>query len=403
MILPVLLLAGLQSAHAAILAEPGCSARHEAVVLQLADFRSPAEIEMPRAGKRPRGVAVLLAGSDVADKDGAIVGGSGKIVSRPLGQVADRLACAGYASVRYNKRYVADATTVDRSRFDRLNGADLVADGRSAVALARARPGLRGVPIVLVGWSQGTTVAMAVAAAEPGVRAIVLMAPVTNAPARNAQTQYSRVGKPYLQRYASVGALDATAIAAADAGPGGLLAHVFVRMFRGFAPGERINPLLDADKDGRISFAEADPTIASWYADTPDGGLGIDATGRALPGVADAYPTTTQPVLILQGMNDGNVDVAATRAFARRPDARRRVTLLTYPGLGHSLGPARSMLEDALAPTSDRPLDDMTHWLDRTLSSGRKRSSPANGASRYGSPDSRRHRSAGQGGKPPRD
>lgn len=370
MILPVLLLTGLQQAHARSSAEPDCSPRHEAVVVQLADFQSPAEIEMPPFGKRLRGVAVLFAGSDVADKDGAIVGVSGEIVSRPLRQVADRLACAGYASVRYNKRYVTDATTVDRVRFDRLNGTDLVADGRSAVALVRARPDWGGAPIFLVGWSQGTTVAMAVAAAEPGVRAIVLMAPVTNSPASNAQAQYLRVGRPYLQRYASAGTLDATAIAAAEAGPGGLLAHVFVRMFRGFAPGERINPLLDADKDGRISFAEADPTIASWYADTPDGGLGMDATGRALRGVADAYSTTTQPVLILQGLNDGNVDVAATEAFVRRSDARRRVTLLTYPGLGHSLGPARSTLEDALAPASDRPLDDMTHWLDRRLTSG---------------------------------
>lgn len=360
MILPALLLTGLQPA-------PGCSPRHDEVVLRLADFDSPAEVELPPAGTRPRGVAVLFAGSDVADKDGAVVDRAGRIVSRPLRQVADRLACAGYASVRYNKRYVTDATTVDREKFGRLAGADLLADGRAALAFARARPALAGLPIALVGWSQGTTVAMAVAGAEPDVRAVVLMAPVTGSPARNAHAHYLRVGRPYLQRYAVAGALDATAIARADAGPGGPLAGVFVGMFRGFAPGERINPLLDTDKDGRIGFAEADPIIASWYADTPDGGLGMDATGRALKGVADAYAPSMPPILILQGLNDGNVDVAATRAFAGRPEAKRRVTLLTYAGLGHSLGPARSMLEDGLLPASSKPLDDMARWLDLTL------------------------------------
>ena len=90
--------------------------------------------------------------------------------------------------------------------------------------------------------------------------------------ARVAQAQYGRIGKPYLIRYATNDALDADAIARADAGPGGELAHIFVRMFRGFRPGEKINPLLDTNKDGRISFTEADPILASWYADDADSG-----------------------------------------------------------------------------------------------------------------------------------
>ena len=367
MTLSLLLFAALPVATARPPASVACTPRSEPVVLRLAGFDSPAEIELPPAGTRPRGVAILFAGSDVADKDGAIVGDTGRVIARPLRQVADRLACGGYASLRYNKRYVTGATTVDRARFDRLTGSDLVADGRAAIALVRTRAALAGLSLVVVGWSQGTTVAMAVAAAEPKVRAIVLMAPVTISPASNAQAQYGRVGKPYLQRYASAGALDAAAIARANAGPGGMLAHVFTGMFRGFSPGERVNRLLDTNKDGRISFAEADPVIATWYADTPDGGLGMDATGRALKGVADAYTPSTPPMLILQGLNDGNVDVAATRAFAARPDARARVMLLTYRGLGHSLGPAKSMLEDGLRPMAPKPLDDMTRWLDLTL------------------------------------
>lgn len=340
-----------------------CRPTRESVTIRLADFDSPAEIETPPPGIPVRAVAVLFAGSDVADMDGTIVDALDRPVSRPLRQIADRLACSGIASIRYNKRYVTGPYTVDRVRFDRLNGTDLAADGRAALALARARPAFAQLPAVVVGWSEGSTVAMAVAAEAPLVRAIVLVAPVIDSMAASVQRQYQRIGRPYLQRYALAGSLDAEAIARADAGPGGVLAHVFVRMFRGFRPGERVNPLLDANRDGGISFAEADPVIAGWYADRPDGGLGIAATGRALRGVAAASAASTAPILILQGENDAMVDPALATAFAAEPRNVSRVTLRRYRRLGHSLGPTRSAAEDALLPMAAEPLDEMARWL----------------------------------------
>lgn len=299
--------------------------------------------------------------------DGAIEGKGGAIVSRPMRQVADRLACAGFASLRYNKRYVTGPTMVDRAKFDALNGSDFASDGRAAVAFARTLPGLAKLPLGLVGWSEGTTVAMAVAAREPSVRALVLMAPVVESSARVAQAQYLRIGKPYLVRFADDGGLDANAIARANSGPGGDLAQIFVRMFRGFRPGEKVNPLLDKNGDGHITFAEADPIIASWYTDGPNSSLGMSSTARALPSVADAFTSTTAPLLILHGANDSMIDPSAAQAFAARPDAKRRVKLITYPGLGHSLGRATSAEEDALLSVAARPLYDMATWLHRTL------------------------------------
>jgi dienelactone hydrolase len=299
--------------------------------------------------------------------DGAIEGAEGRIISRPMRQIADRLACAGFASLRYNKRFVTGPTTVDRARFDALSGSDFVADGRIALAFAKADPGLTKLPIGLVGWSEGTTTAMAVAASEPSVHALVLLAPVVDSSAHVAQAQYGRIGKPYLMRFATDGALDADAIARADAGPGGDLAHIFVRMFKGFRPGERVNPLLDTNSDGRISFSEADPIIASWYVDRPNSGLGMSSTARASKGVAEAFSPTTAPLLILQGTNDSMIDPGAAKAFAGRADAQQRVTLILYQGLGHALGHAVSAQEDGLLPTADKPLDAMAKWLERTL------------------------------------
>lgn len=344
-----------------------CAPQREAVSVPLPGFASPGEIALPPAGTTPRGFLVLFPGSDVADMDGSIGGANDVVVSRPMRQVADRLACAGFASLRLNKRYVTGPTTVDREKFDALNGTDFASDGRAALAFVRTRPALAALPLGLVGWSEGTTTAMAVAASEPSVRALVLLAPVVDTSAHVAQAQYGRIGKPYLMRFATNDALDASAIARADAGPGGELAHIFVRMFRGFRPGERVNPLLDGNKDGRISFAEADPILASWYADDPNSGLGMSTTARALKGVADAYSPTTPPLLILQGLNDSMIDPAAALAFAARPAAKGRVRLISYAGLGHSLGLASSAQEDRLLPIAKRPLDDMANWLRAVL------------------------------------
>ena len=344
-----------------------CTPTREATTLALPGFNSPAEIVTPPRGRPLRGLILLFAGSDVADLDGAVEGRGDVIVSRPLRQVADRLACAGFASFRYNKRFVTGPMSADRSKFDVLNGPDLAADGRAALAFARGRPALATLPVGLVGWSEGTTVALAVAAQEPAVRALVLMAPVVETSARVAQVQYGRIGKPYLARYATDGALDAAAVARADAGPGGVLSHIFVRMFRGFRPGELINPLLDTNKDGRISFAEADPIIASWYADGPDSGLGISSSARALKGLAEAFGPATPPILILQGNNDSMIDPAPAQAFAARPTGPNRIRLISYPGLGHSLGLAPSAQEDELLAVADKPLDDMATWLRQEM------------------------------------
>ena len=344
-----------------------CSPQREAVSVALPGFASLAELVMPPSGTSQRGVLVLFPGSDVADMDGAIEGADGAIVSRPMRQIADHLACGGFVSLRYNKRFVTGPTTVDRGKFDVLNGVDFAADGRTALAFIMSRRDLVNLPVGLIGWSEGTTVAMAVASSEPLVRAMVLISPVVESSAHVAQAQYGRIGRPYLMRFATNGELDADAIARANAGPGGDLAQIFVRMFRGFRPGERVNPLLDTNGDGRISFSEADPIIKSWYADGPNSGLGMSSTARALKGVSDSFTPTTPLLLILQGTNDSMIAPAAAQAFAARPDARRGVQLVLYKGLGHSLGQARSVQEDALLPMADKPLDDMTIWLQRKL------------------------------------
>lgn len=359
----ILLIAGLLIADAAV----ACQPRVEAFQLPLPGTSSRAEILRPPSG-RSLGVMVLIHGSDVADLDGSVVGKGGRIVSTPLKDVAAAMACAGVATIRYDKRFVSSADKVDRTAFDKLKLQDFLADAGTALDAARLRADLRSVPPMAFGWSEGTTVAAALAAARPEIRGVILQAPVIDSFAASLQGDFGRVGAPYMLRYATAGSVDAAAIARAEAGPGGILAQVYVHMFKGFAPGETLNPLLDKNKDGRIDIAaEGTPVISGWFADGPDGGLSIYATGVALPGVRAQLPRIRQPVLILQGTADGNIDDAAARSLT----GVRGVTVKIYPGLGHTLGPSASPLEDGFAPAAAQPLHDMAAWAAATARQSR--------------------------------
>ena len=126
-------------------------------------------------------------------------------------------------------------------------------------------------------------------------------------------------------------------------------------MFKGFARNETINPLLDTNKDGRINIdKEAAPIIATWFADNANGGLGIYASTVALPGIRSQLAFIKSPVLILQGESDGAINDAD--ALRLRDERLPNINVKIYPGLGHTLGPSTSPIEDRFLPISTVPL-----------------------------------------------
>ena len=336
-----------------------CRSFAERITLDLPGAPSRAEVLRPLG--RIVAAAVLLQGSDVADLDSAIVA-KGRVVSRPLGDMARALACTGVATLRYDKRSVTGPDTVDRAAFDKLTLQDFAADADRALARLAAIPDLAGKPRFLVGWSEGTVIAADVAARRRDLAGVVLVAPVTPSFADTLQKDWPRTARPYVARYARDGAIDAAGVAAAAKGPGGAVAQMYVGFLKGFTPASTLNADIDRNHDGRIDLAtEADPTFKGWFADGPDGGLGIYASSRALPGVASRLDAISAPILVLQGDNDGNIDPASVEGLAS--GRAGKVTIRRWPDLGHALGPSVSPQEDGLAPPAAAALAAMATWV----------------------------------------
>jgi fermentation-respiration switch protein FrsA (DUF1100 family) len=188
------------------------------------------------------------------------------------------------------------------------------------------------------------------------------------------QYQITGVGVPYLRTLAPDGRITTATLRAALAGPGGLVAKGIILYLADPVAYQRgvlaLNPRLDRNHDGAIDldteFLPVVPTLLSALL-SPRGPLAIYAPGRALPTVTAQAPALRLPVLILQGVNDANVPPRGAQllAGALARGGNRDHLLKLYPGLGHSLGPAVSVIADNFRPIAPAPLVDLATWLLR--------------------------------------
>jgi len=118
------------------------------------------------AGPGPFPAVVLISGSGPNTRDEKVAGHSIFLV------LADALNRQGIAVLRYDKRGVG-ASTGD---YGAATTTDFTSDAQAAVDYLKTRPDVAAKHIGLVGHSEGGLIAPAVAAADPGVAFIVLMA-----------------------------------------------------------------------------------------------------------------------------------------------------------------------------------------------------------------------------------
>lgn len=232
-------------------------------------------------GAGPFPVVVTITGSGPHDRDEHLSGIAGYA---PFRQIADTLARRNIAVLRLDDRGVG----ASGGTFATATTRDFADDVRAALAWLRARASERGDVdarrLALLGHSEGALIAPMVAADNPGVAALVLLA----GPAYTGQ----RVSE-FQQRDAIAASL----------------------------PADQRERAYDANQTAvRAQLAES-PWLRFWWTYDP-----IPAAGRV-----------HVPVLILQGATDRQVtpEQADTLAAALRAGGDRDVTVRVFPATDH--------------------------------------------------------------------
>ena len=293
-------------------------------------------------GKGPFPAVVMITGSGAQDRDETILG------HKPFAVIADRLTRNGVAVLRVDDRGFAKST----GDFASATDDDFAVDTAAQVAFLRKRPDIDPARIGLIGHSEGGIVAPKVAARDPKIAFVVLMAgpgvPLSEVlrvqrakllPAMGAAPETIQKGQALVDRAVSAmkGAKDE-----ADAKARALQAIK--------AEGAGV---IHTDAEAQALAAQLS---SGWMRDLLD---------------YDPGPTLARvksPLLALNGSKDGQVppeqNLPAIRAATRgNPD----VTIMELPNLNHLFQTAKTGavgeyadIEETVAPIA---LDAMSGWI----------------------------------------
>ena len=222
---------------------------------------------------------VLITGSGAQDRDEAVpsIG-----AYRPFREIADTLSRRGIAVLRLDDRGVGGSSLGPAN----ATSADFADDIRAALAFLRARPDIAPERVGLVGHSEGGMIAPMIAATDPALRAMVLIAGT----ARTGRAILSGQRRYAIDRDTTIPASRRDSVAAAR------------------------------DRDGEALYAQ--PGWWNFFANHDP--LPVARRVRA-------------PTLILQGETDTQVTPAQAPmlASALRAGGNRHVSLRTFPRMNH--------------------------------------------------------------------
>lgn len=145
----------------------------EEVTIAVKDFALAGTLLLPKAGRRPFPAVITITGSGQQTRD-EFLPLPGLEKYRPFRQVAEALASRGIAVLRVDDRAVGKSTGV--STLTVATSADFADDVRAQIDYLRKRGDIDPKRIALVGHSEGGLIAPMVAATDPQVAAIALLA-----------------------------------------------------------------------------------------------------------------------------------------------------------------------------------------------------------------------------------
>lgn len=357
------------------------------LTIDFGDFEAAAELTYPATGEGPFPAVVLIPGSGPYDMDFTIRDfQTGEVRSTIFLDIANYLSANGYAVIRYNKHYVTgtDEMADAQNYYQNFTFDMLLEDARSVYETLRERPEVDPERIALYGWSEGAPIAVQLALAEPDVAALILQGPAADLFKEIFYYQNRVLGVQFLTEVADANqdglvSLDELFAGAAQY-PGTVTGFaILISLDLTGNPNDppQLNPAVDTNEDGLVDIeGEVIPYLDDFFANfdelSESGGTLYGpqyASDQQFPPVIDTIANLPIPILIIHGENDANVSpelsqqVEAALNEAGHPDH----TLILYPGLGHSLGPAETVFDDNFAPISPEPLADVLAWLDTRL------------------------------------
>ncbi len=271
--------------------EPPAGITEEEVTVGAAPWRLPGTLTMPQ-GKGPFPAVVLVAGSGPQDRDETI--GPNKVFR----DLAWGLAARQIAVLRYekrSKRYPAEMQKIHRLTLDD----EVIADARAAVALLGRHAKIDRHHIYVLGHSLGGTAAPRIAAGDPAVAGLIILAGATTPLEENMVRQL---------RY--IAGLDGTVSPEEK---------------------ERIAQAEAAARTIRDPKLSPDATVTVLGASTP-GSYWLDL--RSYDPAATAAGLKL-PILILQGGRDYQVTTDDLKGWKKALSGKPNVSFKTYPKLNH--------------------------------------------------------------------
>ncbi|MBC7909983.1 MAG: alpha/beta fold hydrolase, partial [Pyrinomonadaceae bacterium] len=150
-------------------APPDAPFTAEEVKIKVKDFELAGTLLLPKTGTRPCPAVITSTGSGQQTRDEPVIKDY-----KIFRQIAEHLAARGIAVLRVDDRGVGDSTGL--GTLDKATTFDYADDVRAQVAYLRTRREIDADKIAIVGHSEGGVIAPLVAADDPKLAAIVLLA-----------------------------------------------------------------------------------------------------------------------------------------------------------------------------------------------------------------------------------
>ena len=314
------------------------------------EIRLAGTLTLPRR-PGPHPAVLLITGSGAQDRDSELMG------HRPFRVIADDLTRRGFAVLRVDDRGVGGSS----GSLDTSTSADLARDVTAGLRFLAGRRDIDAKRIGLVGHSEGGLIAPMVAAGNPDVAFMVLLA----APGLRGDAIIALQGEQISRK---------SGLGEAQIDANRKLQRQLLALAAGSEPREQVAPRMRALLETQLP--PGDPATAAAMRQA------LDAQVEAMLTpwyryflTADPRPylsRVTCPVLVLNGAHDVQVpseENLGAISQALQEAGNRDVTVRSLPKLNHLFQTSRTgmvdeyaLIEETFAPTA---LGLMGDWLER--------------------------------------